>query len=207
MRLVLASASPRRADLLRAAAFEFTACRADVDEAVRANESPSEYVQRLASAKSAAVLAVQDACAAGEDLAAAQADDGIIVLGADTTVVVDGAILGKPWDDGEAAAMLRRLSGRRHEVMTGVSVRAGSQELSAVETTAVFFSALSADEIAWYVASGEGRDKAGAYAIQGLASRFIPRIEGSYSNVVGLPVATVWRLIGECMANRLKRQD
>jgi septum formation protein len=125
------------------------------------------------------------------------ANDGAIILGADTTVVVDGEILGKPQNEADAAAMLRRLSGRAHEVLTGVSVRQGAYEIGHVETTAVVFRALSEEEIAWYVASREGRDKAGAYAIQGLASRFIPRIEGSYSNVVGLPVACVSALLRE----------
>jgi len=120
-----------------------------------------------------------------------------IILGADTTVVVDGAILGKPVDEDDAASMLCRLSGRTHEVLTGISVRADSLELHKVESTTVEFAELSHSEIAWYVESGEGRDKAGGYAIQGLASRFIPRINGSYSNVVGLPIATVRQLLAE----------
>jgi len=124
-----------------------------------------------------------------------------ISLGADTTVVVDGEILGKPRDDEEAAAMLRRLSGRRHEVLTGISLRQGGYEVGRVESTAVWFSALTKEDIAWYVASGEGRDKAGAYAIQGLASRFIRRIEGSYANVVGLPVAAVAELLRSVLAS------
>jgi len=110
-------------------------------------------------------------------------------------VVVDGAILGKPADDGEAAEMLKRLSGRRHDVLTGVAIRTARELLTAVERTAVHFLPLSEAEIAWYVASGEPRDKAGGYAVQGLASRFVERIEGSYSNVVGLPVATVYRML------------
>jgi septum formation protein len=121
----------------------------------------------------------------------------VIILGADTTVVVDGEILGKPRDDDEAAAMLRRLAGRRHEVLTGVSIRNSAHEVGRVESTAVWCSALTTEDIAWYVASGEGRDKAGGYAIQGLASRFIPRIDGSYANVVGLPVNTVADLLAE----------
>jgi septum formation protein len=108
---------------------------------------------------------------------------------------VDGTILGKPRDDEDAAEMLQRLSGRRHEVMTGVSVRSASGERGQVETTGVYMLELSASDVAWYVSSGEGRDKAGGYGIQGLASRFIPRIDGSYSNVVGLPVAAVARLL------------
>jgi septum formation protein len=227
MRLILASASPRRADLLRAAGFEFETRAADVDERVQGNESPADYVQRLAVQKSAAVHAALTASAkasavrrsftrrrrgraAGVQTSGdAQSREGssvnghrafrpvddVIVLGADTAVVIDGEILGKPRDDREARAMLRRLSARRHEVMTGISVRTGSRELARVETTAVYFAALGEDDIAWYVQSGEGRDKAGAYGIQGRASRFIPRIEGSYSNVVGLPVTVVCELI------------
>src|SRR6185295_17513765 len=123
-----------------------------------------------------------------------------VILGADTVVIVDGDILGKPRDDIEAAAMLRRLAGRPHVVMTGVSLRHGPHEAGRVVTTDVYVRDLSDAELNWYVRSGEGRDKAGAYAIQGLASRFIPRIEGSYSNVVGLPVATVVGLLRSLLA-------
>jgi septum formation protein len=230
MRLILASASPRRADLLRAAGFDFETVAADVDESVRPNESPAEYVQRLASEKSAAVQAALTASAKatavrrsftrrrkgcapgvvtpafppslrfGEARRSAERGGGrpafdVIVIGADTAVVVDGFILGKPRDDEESATMLRRLSGRRHEVMTGISLRAGSDERRHVETTSVYFATLSDEDVGWYVRSGEGRDKAGAYAIQGLGSRFIPRIEGSYANVVGLPIAALCELI------------
>ena len=181
--MILASASPRRAELLRAAGFEFDVVVADVDESIRAGESPQAYVRRLAAAKSAAVLSCERRDA--------------IIVGADTAVVVDSDILGKPLDDGESAAMLGRLSGRRHEVMTGVSLRCGAYEVGRVETTGVHFVRLTEGDVDWYVKSGEGRDKAGAYAIQGLASRFIPRIEGSYSNVVGLPVACVVELLTE----------
>jgi nucleoside triphosphate pyrophosphatase len=184
VRLILASVSPRRAELLRAAGYEFEIVVADVDERARGRETPADYVRRLAAEKSAAV----------------QAADAI-VLGADTTVVVDGEILGKPRDDDEAAAMLRRLAGRRHDVLTGVSIRHDAHEVGRVESTAVWFSALTTEDIAWYVASGEGRDKAGAYAIQGLASRFIPRIDGSYANVVGLPVAAVAELLRSVLAS------
>ena len=121
----------------------------------------------------------------------------IIVIGADTAVVVDKTILGKPADDEEAAAMLRQLSGRSHEVMTGLSLRPGAREVRHVETTLVHFAALSGDQIAWYVQSGEGHDKAGGYAIQGLASKFIERIDGCYFNVMGLPVALVYRHLKE----------
>jgi len=191
MRLILASASPRRAELLRAAGYAFDVAAADVDESPRGGESPSLYVRRLAAEKSAAV--------------SAKAPAGAIVLGADTTVVVDDEILAKPRDDVDASAMLKRLSGRRHDVITGVSLRCGAFEIGRVESTAVVFAPLTDDEIAWYVGTGEGRDKAGAYAIQGYASRFIPRIEGSYSNVVGLPVACVRELLTEISGTRPDR--
>jgi len=184
MRLILASASPRRADLLRLAGFAFDVIPADVDERVLPDETPSDYVRRLAAEKSAAVV---------RQLGARAADAA--VLGADTAVVVDGAILGKPRDDADATSMLRRLAGRSHEVMTGVSLRNSTAESGAVISTRVQFAPLSDLQIAEYVASGEGKDKAGAYAIQGFASRFIPAIEGSYSNVVGLPVSTVAELV------------
>jgi len=189
MRLILASASPRRAELLRAAGYTFAIAVAHVDESIRGGESPAAYVRRLAAEKSANVL--------GSDLTA--------VLAADTTVVVDGDILAKPTDDADVARMLRRLSGRRHEVLTGISLRRGAVELGRVVTTSVDFIPLTDDDIAWYVASGEGRDKAGAYAIQGLASRFIPRIEGSYSNVVGLPITAVRELLIEISGTRPDR--
>ena len=164
--------------------MDFEAVITDIDETPRPGESPTAYVRRLASEKSAA--AMDDEC--GSEA---------VVLGADTAVVVAGAVLGKPRDDADAAAMLRRLSGRRHEVMTGISLRGNGLEIVRVETTVVFMVALEDDEVNWYVASGEGRDKAGAYAIQGLASRFIPRIEGSYTNVVGLPIESVIRALTE----------
>jgi septum formation protein len=189
MRIVLASASPRRAELLRAAGITFSIRAVDVDERVRPAEAPEAYVRRLAMEKSARAL----------DGAA----DDAIVLGADTAVVIDGIILGKPRDRRDAASMLRRLSGRAHQVLTGVSVRTRADERGRVESTTVEFVALSEDDIVWYVASGEGDDKAGGYAIQGLASRFIPRISGSYSNVVGLPVAAVHELVAEIASNPL----
>ena len=219
-RLVLASASPRRAKLLRAAGFTFETRIVVIDEAARQEESASAYVRRLAMEKSAAAIAqIHGPAEAGHSRNRVEQDphretlvsglrrteeEEVVVLGADTAVVVDGEILGKPRDDADAGSMLHRLSGRRHEVMTGVSLRRGEVELGRVETTAVYFTALSDADVLWYVASGEGRDKAGAYAIQGLASRFIPRIEGSYSNVVGLPVACVVELLRLCgQADRL----
>jgi septum formation protein len=190
MRLILASASPRRAELLRAAGFAFDVVVSDIDESIRPGESPAAYVRRLAAEKSAVAQAATNRIGTAS-----------IFLGADTTVVVDGAMLGKPQDDREAAAMLRMLSGRRHEVLSGISLRQGASEVGHVEATAVDFRTLLEEEVAWYVASGEGRDKAGAYAIQGLASRFIPRIDGSYSNVVGLPIASVAGLLRSLLAS------
>ncbi|HMF94010.1 MAG TPA: Maf family protein [Vicinamibacterales bacterium] len=205
MRLILASASPRRAELLRAAGYDFDVVTADVDESIRDGESPSIYVRRLAAEKSAAVMAriVTGPAEAGHHGDHGPAKAGhyektdVIVLGADTTVVVDGEMLGKPTDAADSARMLARLSGREHQVLTGISLRRGAFEIGRVEATSVAFVPLTEDEIAWYVATGEGRDKAGAYAIQGFASRFIPRIEGSYSNVVGLPVSCVRELLRE----------
>jgi septum formation protein len=181
VRLVLASASPRRADLLTSAGFLFEVRPVEVDESLRPGEGAANYVRRLAGMK---------AETAAEPL---RADE--IVLGADTTVVVDGGILGKPRDDKDAAVMLRQLSGRTHEVLTGVVLRHGRRTVSDVARTVVQFAPLTDDDLAWYVGSGEPRDKAGAYGIQGLASRFVESIDGSYTNVVGLPVALVARLV------------
>jgi septum formation protein len=181
VRLLLASQSPRRTELLRAAGFDFDILPANADETVHPGESPEAYVRRVADAKARAVLS--------------QAGDRV-VLAADTTVVVDGEILAKPADRDDAARMLRRLSGRAHEVLTAVTIaRAGRAPVTEVATTRVEFAPMTEDEIAWYVQSGEPMDKAGAYAVQGLASRFVTRIEGSYSNVVGLPVAVVYQLL------------
>lgn len=202
MRLILASASPRRAELLSLAGYTFDIRTADIDESVRPGERPYDYVRRLAIEKGSAVaraLAAEaeraaDPVASGEGRTTEGATD-VLIVAADTSVIVDGEILGKPVDAADAERMLRLLSGRSHLVLTGVSVRSDAGEAGLVAETAVFVRELSATDIAWYVASGEGVDKAGAYAIQGLASRFIPRIEGSYANVVGLPVAEVARLI------------
>ncbi|HEY8549704.1 MAG TPA: Maf family protein [Vicinamibacterales bacterium] len=177
-RLVLASASPRRAELLSAAGFDFTVRPSDVDESVRPGEAPEDYVRRLALEKARHVAA-----------------PGELVLGADTAVVVDGDLLGKPRSREEAAGMLRRLSGRAHEVLTGVALVAGDREAVDLSRTTVHVHPISEEEIAWYVATPEPYDKAGGYAVQGLASRFIARLDGSYSNVVGLPVDLVYRLM------------
>ena len=194
MRLILASASPRRAELLSAAGYEFETLAVDVDERVHPGESPEDYVRRLAMEKSARAV----------DHVGIQASRTSVTLGADTSVVVDSTVLGKPGRDDEARWMLRLLSGRQHRVLTGVSLRSGTLEVGDVEVTSVWFAPLTEADIEWYVASGEGRDKAGAYAIQGRAARFIPRIEGSYSNVVGLPVHLVGRLMTE-IADALQR--
>jgi len=189
MRLILASASPRRAELLSQAGFQFGTMPVDIDERLKAGETPETYVRRLAGEKSASA---QTAMEFGEG---SRPEPDATVLGADTAVVVDGAILGKPAGDDDARAMLRRLSGRTHEVLTGVSLRHKAREVGSVERTAVTFAVVGVEEVDWYVQTGEGRDKAGAYAVQGLASRFVQRIEGSYSNVVGLPIATVYALL------------
>jgi len=197
VRLILASASPRRAELLRAAGYTFDVVVAEVDESIRAGESPSTYVRRLAAEKSAAAQVVVSGFSRTVDSPPEGGHYQPVILGADTTVVVDGEILGKPRDDEDGRRMLQRLSGATHHVVTGVSLRRGAYEVGRVETTAVTFRALTDEDIAWYVASGEGRDKAGGYAIQGLASRFIPAIAGSYANVVGLPIAALAELLPE----------
>jgi nucleoside triphosphate pyrophosphatase len=202
VRLILASASPRRAELLRSAGYEFDIHAVDVDETPQTAEPPVEYVERLASEKSARALEeLLNIGPAEANAGPAEAGPHVrphsdmLILGADTAVVVGNAILGKPHDAEDAARMLRRLSGRTHEVMTGVCLRTAARSVSHVEISSVTFAKLTEEQIAWYVASGEGRDKAGGYAIQGLGSRFIPRIEGSYANVVGLPIALVDDLI------------
>ena len=198
MRLILASSSPRRAELLRTAGYSFDTMVVEVDERVRPGEGAEEYVRRLAVEKSARAWEATDVVSGFSRTSESPPKGGhYVVLAADTAVVVDGDILGKPVDDRDARRMLKRLSGRDHRVLTGFSVRTASAARDGVESTDVSFAPLSADDLAWYVASGEGRDKAGAYAIQGLASRFIPRISGSYSNVVGLPVARVAALLDE----------
>lgn len=179
MKLVLASRSPRRAELLQAAGIGFTVRAADIDETPLVGEVPRAYVMRLAEEKARAVDSSADE----------------VVLAADTTVVLGEEIMGKPLDGPDAARMLRALSGQRHEVITAICLRCGRRTLRDLASTAVWFSPLSDSEIADYVASGEPMDKAGAYGIQGLASRFIDRIDGSYSNVVGLPVALTWRCL------------
>lgn len=191
--LVLASASPRRQELLRNSGIPFTVCPANISEIPLAGESPRDCAERLAREKARATLLQQA---------------GKLVLGADTIVVVDGEILGKPRDEADAMRMLRLLSGRTHQVVTGVCLvgpplRTGNQKLQTgfedtrSETTLVTMTMLTDDDIQMYIATGEPMDKAGAYAIQGIASRWIPRVEGDYFNVVGLPVALVHRMLQE----------
>ncbi len=175
--LVLASRSPRRREILAQAGIPFTVRPADVPEEAGPGERPRDHVERLAREKAEAV----------------QTSPGEVVLGADTVVVVDGEILGKPASPDDARRMLAMLSGREHEVITGICLRAPGKSVTRSETTKVRFVPLAAEDIDAYVASGEPMDKAGAYAIQGLASKFIDRVEGCYFNVVGLPIALVWR--------------
>jgi septum formation protein len=179
--LVLASASPRRQELLRNAGISFEVQPAHIAEDPLPGEGAKECAERLAREKA---------------LAVAQMRPNEVVLGADTVVVVDGKILGKPSDGADAARMLRLLSGRVHQVITGICFVVSGQWSVASETTSVTMNNIPEKEIAEYVAGGEPMDKAGAYAIQGVASRWIPRIEGDYGNVVGLPVALVWRMLG-----------
>jgi septum formation protein len=198
--LVLASASPRRRELLTQAGFTFEVRPAHIPEETRAGEDPIAYVVRLAREKAEAVYAgLSRSATAGPSASVAAAtfaqDDNLVVLGADTTVVLDELILGKPEDTADAARMLRMLSGRTHRVITGVAVVTAARTEVAAEVTAVKFLTLSDEEIAAYVATGEPMDKAGAYAIQGRAARWIPRIEGDYFNVVGLPIALVSTLL------------
>ena len=192
MRLVLASSSPRRVEVLRNAGFEFEIIPARVDESPRPGESPVALAERLAREKA-------------EDVAARLApDNDAVVLGADTVVVGDdGSLLGKPSSSADAAAMLEKLSGRTHEVITGIALVAagGGRARLAHERTRVSFRDVSRPEIDAYVASGEPLDKAGAYAIQGRAGRFVTRIEGCYFNVMGLPLSLVDRMLREWRRN------
>ena len=180
--LILASASPRRRELLTQAGFTFEVRAAHLNEDPRPEEDPIAYVTRLAREKAQAVFD-----AAGNAEAA--------VLGADTTVTLDNHMLGKPEDAADAARMLRLLSGRTHRVITGVAVVTTRRVEVAAEVTGVSFLTLSDEEIAAYVATGEPMDKAGAYGIQGRAARWIPRVEGCYFNVVGLPLALVTTML------------
>ncbi len=180
--LILASASPRRAELLAGAGYEFAVEPADVDESILPGEMPDAYVLRVARAKA---LLVAGRCR----------KSGSVVIGADTTVVAGGEILAKPENAADAVRMLQTLAGAVHDVFTGVVILAGGREKAEVVRTRVHLLPITLDEIHWYAASGEPEGKAGGYAIQGRAARFVDWIEGSWSNVVGLPVATVAQML------------
>ena len=182
MRLILASASPRRSELLRLAGFDFEVLPADVEESPRDGESADAYTRRVAADKARAA-------------AARAMDPEAVVIAADTEVVVAGRIFGKPRDDADAAHMLRLLSASAHDVLTAVVISAHGEEFTEVVTTRVWFAPMVEEEIERYVRTGEPRGKAGAYAIQGYGARFIERIDGSWSSVVGLPLHTVHRLL------------
>ena len=182
-RLILASASPRRRELLAQAGYTFEVQPAHVNEDLRPDEDPIAYVVRLAREKAQSVFA--------EISTTGPASPPAVVLGADTTVTLDSHILAKPEDAADAARMLRLLSGRTHRVITGVALASAKGVEVAAEVTGVQFLTLNDNEIAAYIATGEPMDKAGAYGIQGLAAKWIPRIEGCYFNVVGLPLALV----------------
>ena len=187
-KLILASQSPRRAEILRAVGWEFEAIAADIDETRYTSEDAVSYVKRLAQTKAETV---------------AKKVSAGLVLGADTVVVIGEEILGQPRDDEDARRMLQLLNGAWHEVLTGVAlVRTGqeSQILGNHETTRVRFCEISADEIDWYVSTGEPRGKAGAYAIQGRGALFIGGIQGDYFNVVGLPVRLVYEMFRQAGA-------
>jgi septum formation protein len=185
MKLILASSSPRRAEILRGAGFQFEIRPANIDEARHAHESTEDYVRRLAHEKA--------------ELAAsrAQSSEPAFVIGADTAVVIEGQILGKPADAEDARRMLQLLSARTHDVLTGVAVIPvpDAQRSLHVESTRVTFLSLGAAEIDDYVATGEPFDKAGAYGIQGIGGRFVSRIEGCYFNVMGLPISRLWQML------------
>jgi septum formation protein len=185
--LILASSSPRRRELLTQAGLEFTVETADVDETPQPGEAPAKYVQRLAVEKAQAIW---DRHKVTDDAA-----DPITVIGADTTVVCDGQMLGKPVDQADARRMLELLSGRTHQVLTGVAAITKTALASEVEITQVYFDLIAERELVRYLASGEPLDKAGAYGIQGYAARWIPKIEGCYFNVVGLPLSRTLSVI------------
>ena len=183
MKLILASASVRRAEILHDAGFSFTVLSSAIDETPYPGESAHDLVQRLAFAKA--------------DLVAARAAGPAIVIGADTEVTLESHIFGKPRSSDDARHMLEKLSGRTHAVVTGVALIRipDAERLTFVESTLVHFATLSAEEISRYLSTGEPHDKAGAYGIQGRAGRYIPRIEGCYFNVVGLPLARLQRAL------------
>ena len=185
MKLILASASPRRAEILRDAGIPFSVLSSAVDETPFPGESPQDHVQRLADAKA--------------ELVAARAVGPAIVIAADTVVTLEGRIIGKPSSTDDARQVLERLSGRTHSVITGVTLirLPDAERRTFVETTQVQFATISSEEITRYLATEEPYDKAGSYAIQGRAGRYIPRIEGDYFNIVGLPLARVTQALAD----------
>ncbi len=186
-RIILASGSPRRAEILTSVGWEFTKVVPDIDESERPGEAPDLYVQRLAGEKASAI---------------APRFPDEVVLGADTTVLIDGAIIGKPTDMNDAKRMLRLLSGRRHEVLTGVAVVTDSDRRVGLQRTTVKFAEMSAAEIEFLAERGDPLDKAGAYAVQAQAALFIEGIEGDYWNVVGLPISLVYRLVRQSLTDK-----
>jgi septum formation protein len=188
LKLILASASPRRSEILRNAGVPFEIRKTDVDESRLADEVPGDYVRRLALAKALSAAAEYR-----------EFDGEGLILGADTVVVLDADILGKPVSQDDARSMLRRLSGRIHEVHTGLALlrTPGAEQRMVEEITRVHFATLSEQEIEDYIATGEPFDKAGAYGIQGMGGRYVTRIEGCYFNVMGLPLAKLWSLLRE----------
>jgi septum formation protein len=185
MTLILASASPRRRDLLLQAGLRFDVLPAHIDESLRPSESPTKYVQRLALEKAQALHALHP---------------NATILGADTTVVLDSKILNKPTDLADAERMLHALSSRAHQVHTGIAVLTPTSRRTHVETTNVFFSPIPDDDLLHYLSTRDSLDKAGAYGIQGYAARWIHRIEGDFFNVMGLPIAATIRLLRESNA-------
>jgi septum formation protein len=188
MKLILASASPRRAEILRNAGIQFEIRKTDVDESRLVDELPGDYVRRLALAKALSAAAEYR-----------NLGDAALILGADTVVVLDADILGKPASQDDARSMLRRISGRIHEVHTGLALlrTPGTKQRVIEEITRVHFASLTEQEIENYIATGEPFDKAGAYAIQGIGGRYVTRIEGCYFNVMGLPLERLWSLLRE----------
>ena len=180
MRLILASSSPRRRELMTQAGFTFDVLASNIDETRHPNESPTDYVRRLALEKASAIAALHP---------------NATVLGADTTVVFEGEVMNKPTSLADAERMLQTLSNKTHRVHTGLAVVTAASTRTHVETTHVIFREITPTELTTYLASGDALDKAGAYGIQGYAARWIPRIEGDYFNVVGLPLSAVVNLL------------
>ncbi len=189
--LLLASTSPRRREILTSLGLDFTVVHVDVDESARQGETPGNMALRLAVAKAEA----------------ADADGGSVVLGADTVVVVDEHALGKPTDKADCLAMLERLSGRGHKVLTGIALRGPQGTQTALSETDVYFREIGRDEALAYWHSGEPCDKAGAYAVQGLGGVFVERVEGSYSGIVGLPVFETATLLANVGLGVVTRQE